>query len=362
MSDTLLAHLPPWSAAWLEALAMLGAASYALGKRLGFLPSLAFFFFSFSALRMFAAPEVPMGDLPLALIRPGDFLLPFQSLLAQLLSASAAGAAAVAALTLLAAWTPSLASFLSFWRALARANGALCLYLTFFGSRVYGILYEGSMSGCFAVALLPCFFTGDEPKTPWEHVKFGLSLGLAAAPALLTRQSLPLGCLLAFFAICALRLLSWKRATLFIGASAALLAGFGLLASRDAFFSSSGRFTMWPIFMQWWAANVDPWLGSGSGSFAVIGPRLSRLAPVDMGYYVFIHSDWLQVLFEQGLVGLGILLSLYAWLLERSWRRFPCFLALALYGIFALANMPLHYPLSALYGAFLLRWTLSEKA
>ena len=100
-------------------------------------------------------------------------------------------------------------------------------------------------------------------------------------------------------------------------------------------------------------------LGRRFGEFLVIGPSLT--SQQDGVYFIWLHSDWLQTLFEQGFIGFNIILFMYLHALNRSRFNPKLFAALAAYGAFAVANIPLRYPLAGLFGAILLRWALDSR-
>ena len=92
----------------------------------------------------------------------------------------------------------------------------------------------------------------------------------------------------------------------------------GLVASRFIFLWAQGD-ERWPL----WIATVhrlqsDPlhirpaWTGYGLGAFAFI----MKDTP-----YIWAHNEWLQVGFELGLIGVGLLALTVAWTTRLAWRR-----------------------------------------
>lgn len=66
------------------------------------------------------------------------------------------------------------------------------------------------------------------------------------------------------------------------------------------------RFEMWESFLDWWAHYANIWIGAGIGSFEWVGPYLDpgqTFRNQHLGFYV-MHNEWLQLLFESGIIGL----------------------------------------------------------
>lgn len=65
--------------------------------------------------------------------------------------------------------------------------------------------------------------------------------------------------------------------------------------------STSGRITMWINYMSYWWHNANIWIGTGLGSFHWMG--LTMLDSGREAKFFLMHNDWLQILFETGIVG-----------------------------------------------------------
>ena len=187
----------------------------------------------------------------------------------------------------------------------------------------------------------------------------------------------------ACFIACAVPLLSWYLVPLaigacvlahsWIGAGAAVLAiafrfcrrpwhwGAVVLAAsagmlvlyKTGHIHDNGRFAAWGQALTWWTSK-NAWLwvfGAGSGSLPVALPILQtasapRGAVVDV--FLFMHSEPLQILFEQGIAGLMLAGGVYCAALWRA--RGPLLSALLVFGATALFNFPLRYPLPMIFG------------
>ncbi len=152
------------------------------------------------------------------------------------------------------------------------------------------------------------------------------------------------------------------------------LAG-ALIFSSDGFFSDSGRYATWARSIDWWWANASVSWGSGTGRFYVLGPKIQILEycrampqacdPEPTGaalrnLFSFMHNDYLQILFEQGAVGLCLFLAISIIAMRKCLDRPWLFSALFTYGMIMLTQYPLRFFASAFIGAILLREAFLE--
>lgn len=277
--------------------------SFRFKNRYGLLASAGYFYMCVSALRVFAAPSSPwIGEEPL-------WNTSFQL--------SAAATLMCATLALLAA--PVMTRFL--WTVIAVSNTAMLLCGT------EGLLGNYSMSGCLSVSLM--YFS------PGAAL-FGI-IG-----ALVSRQIQPIGLLtlVLFFRLNKAR--CYKTAALM----PLCLIVFAEIFARHGFFTTNGRYKFWTLAWEMFRAHINPWIGAGLGSFYYIGPILTRNTGVAM---LALHSDWLQVGFETGMLGLVIAIALAAKNTLDSKGKLRN--AYIVYCLFGAANFPLHNPITALLGA-----------
>jgi hypothetical protein len=314
-----------------------------LQKNFGWLAALSFGATVFSALRL---SQVSFNGIP------AD---PF----VRQLSYAAESALVSLFLTVMIAQTLSIKAWVKILKLAAVVNGiALCTDLVFSITKnlilhvpmqglpePWGILLNASMSGCLNAALFPLFKTEEK-----------FARGLVFISVIASGRSLPIAVL--FVGVAAL-LYSSKRYKEIAAALPVSLA-LGYLIKGGGLFASRGRDHIWKQALIFFRDHM-PWaFGGGLGSFYVIGPTLTT--KLDGVYFIWLHSDWLQIFFEQGFVGFNIILVMYLYALRRSRLDPKLFAALAAYGAFAVANMPLHYPIAGLYGAILLRWALDKNS
>lgn len=201
----------------------------------------------------------------------------------------------------------------------------------------WGLLLNASMSGCLSACIFPLFTFSKKER--WFKTLLLVSV-LASA------RSQPVAVLFATFA--AKFILEKDLGGIFGLLPISLAVGF--LVKGKSLFESQGRTEIWLTTYNYFKDHVNPFSGAGLGSFYILGQYLSH------GVFIWLHSDWGQILFETGLIGFILVTILYGHALWRARHSPDLFCALIGYGVFAMANMPLRYPIAGLYGAFLIRW------
>lgn len=135
------------------------------------------------------------------------------------------------------------------------------------------------------------------------------------------------------------------KKTFFYGAlvfSLVLLVAYCFLGAE--LFSDSNRIRIYTYSLNWWKDHANIWFGTGLGSYWAFGPYAQKLANQRIGTEVFtwMHSDWLQVLFELGIAGLLSVLSVAFFLVKNCLRlkRYHVLSAALAYGGTMCFNMP----------------------
>lgn len=148
------------------------------------------------------------------------------------------------------------------------------------------------------------------------------------------------------------------RHSYFILPTFASLFGFGYWARGEAIYSSPDRISNWKLFMSWWWENANIYLGSGSGTFQWLGPAIQNRAD---NLYVWMHNDFMQIAFEQGLLGIALAVALLVTCLRRAWER-PWLVA-SIGGVCfsMLTQFPLRFAASQLFLLLLIRLSLVEE-
>ena len=139
-------------------------------------------------------------------------------------------------------------------------------------------------------------------------------------------------------------------------------AGWGVLAPDLV--SGNGRFPIWEMGMKWWGLKANPWFGAGPYLWEAYGPSLQQVVKLTpRTLFVWMHSDWLQMLFGGGIRGVALLGVVVVCALRSAKRDTAVFAALAAYAVADAAQFFFHRPFSAAVGLFLLvrAFTPTEK-
>jgi hypothetical protein len=117
---------------------------------------------------------------------------------------------------------------------------------------------------------------------------------------------------------------------------------------KDELLNPNGRYGIWKGSLDFFLKETHILIGSGIGTFFMWGPEIQMHNNNSLGsngqqaLFIWMHNDWLQVLFEMGIIGLAGLIILYSCLLLSSWKKknalFPM---LCTYGFIGLTQMPL---------------------
>jgi len=136
----------------------------------------------------------------------------------------------------------------------------------------------------------------------------------------------------------------------------------GYLVEGSQMFNSTYRFEVWKIVMDYFYHDVNWFYGAGMGLFEVLGPSIqTKYNLTDVGGFIFLHNDWLQILFELGVGAFILCVLLFFESLYRSFERPYLFSAIATYGFVMLTQMPFRYGLWAAFGVLLLRISFDRR-
>jgi O-antigen ligase len=215
-------------------------------------------------------------------------------------------------------------------------------------------------AGCFT------FFTDATKHTRLKRAWWGFATALAAAALIssVSRAGVAAGFTVALLtiAICAwtTRARNQRLAFLAIGAMALLVASFAgvelMLASvADGGFERGVESRALLNDMTWSGVKAFFPYGAGLGSFAIAFPRF-QLEKFP-GFVEHAHNDYLQLLFELGIVGAFALLCLFVAGAAQAWRLFgarkevslanpatACLLGVLAFAIHAWFDFPAHIP------------------
>lgn len=116
----------------------------------------------------------------------------------------------------------------------------------------------------------------------------------------------------------------------------------GWAGSQGDFYAHNWRI-LWNDLKACTWGNIS--VGAGAGSFMWFSLLIDDFKPP---MFLMMHSDWLQILFELGVMGLFLAGWVYRTALKRVWTNTPLLLGVVGSGIFALTYHPLRFFPSAL--------------
>ena len=245
-----------------------------------------------------------------------------------------------------------------------------------------GIFNAGSMDTTFIALCLPLYFYRQptfEESNAKSILVWGACFSVSVLAIILTPGSTAY--LVLFFSLLSYFVLTRKWAAA-IG-SICLVVSIGLATQGKDIANDSGRLGPWKTFMSWWwdgppanwksqeAILQDGWnnimawrvehspvlTGTGTGTFQWIGPAIQNTRD---NIFIWMHNEYLQVAFEQGLIGLTLMLWVAGVCLWRVRKR-PWLFATVV-GILAsfLTQFPLRYPLSQIFILLVARASLEK--
>jgi O-antigen ligase len=143
--------------------------------------------------------------------------------------------------------------------------------------------------------------------------------------------------------------LSLRSFTAAILAPAVMLL-FGRFSIGTEVYQDWGRYEAWRLFMSWWRDNAHWLIGSGLGTFEVLASPIQQKTT---DIYVFMHNEYLQILFDTGIIGLLLALAIWFKAIYRV-RTHPVYLsALASASVVMLTQSPLRFFVSQLFIAMM---------
>lgn len=176
-------------------------------------------------------------------------------------------------------------------------------------------LIEANTFDCGVIAcLIPLWFP--DGKSKWRDDYGVVAIGIIAF------ASFNIGSRSGFLAMAAIALTygfhhARKLKKIYFWGLGVCFIAFSFLGASLYFktFVRDPRVLMWAHYFDWWLEKINPWIGTGIGGFEWIGLFL----PSGFHNYKFylMHNDWLQTLFETGVIGLTALIVLYAYTLTK---------------------------------------------
>lgn len=180
-----------------------------------------------------------------------------------------------------------------------------------------------------------------------------MAVPLCVLSIFLAQASIPVGVLMtvafAYAFVCGDAKQRWG------GVALVVIAGLGACFT-PSLMGDSGRFGQYKASLEYWTQHIQPWIGSGAGTYYVHGTIISSIRGLKTTEsWAFAHNDWLQILFECGFIGIWSFLLMIGFMLYRTWNRPKIFAIICGFCVFGALNMPLRYPFIALAMAFVMK-------
>lgn len=225
-----------------------------------------------------------------------------------------------------------------------------------------GLFGNPSISGCFLAIAYPVF--RDSPI----YVR-----AIVIAAVLATGTSQPVGVLAV---VIVASVIMYKRRIIPVIAAAvlamaAVVATVPIVTTKTnrSPFDDSGRFAVWKIAMEPWYKQGHYIVGQGTGTASALVPRLQmqrHAANMKVGEsfrideYHWMHSDWLQILFENGIIGFTLSLIAAFFALVKARKNRKLFASVCGYFAAMCFNYPVHMPIHAFFGAILIGFSFHK--
>lgn len=129
----------------------------------------------------------------------------------------------------------------------------------------------------------------------------------------------------------------------------------GFMVNAENIVSHSGRIDQWELLMKWWYENSSILWGTGTGTFQWLGPLVQNKTT---NLFIWMHNEYLQILFEQGAIGLLLTCALVFVCLKRSFKVPWLFAVNVGFMMAMLTQFPLRFLTTQILALFLIRTSL----
>lgn len=221
-----------------------------------------------------------------------------------------------------------------------------------------GFWQNGTNNASLIAFTLPLLFT-----LPIKNKYKIPVIGIPIISIFCTLTSVPVGVLfLAIGTYLFFRLKRYKIVSLI--ALAIVIFSIGYFLDEKHFFSSSLRFGLYKITWNEFWQNGHLLHGEGLGTFHIFGPFFQERYNHDVPHWnIFLHNDFLQTLFEVGIIGFlacinMLIFAIYKFIRRKEYLMLSCLIAWVGCALF---NFPLHYPMHAFFGLLLICEAFNEK-
>lgn len=215
-----------------------------------------------------------------------------------------------------------------------------------------GLFSADSMDAAFVAVILPISFLRPKQYPYWfQFILMAIPPFILFAPRLGNTFFVALATMTFSY-------LALKRKRIALILTIPLIAGIMALSYRMngiSFFRHADRTEQWKFFMNWLFENEKQWLGTGLSTFQWVGPILQNKTT---DIFIWMHSEPLQIIFEQGLLGFALALILTYQCLSRSVKTPWLFVASIGLITISLTQFPLRYPVGQFLTLLLIRASL----
>jgi len=154
-------------------------------------------------------------------------------------------------------------------------------------------------------------------------------------------------CLL--FALCKPKIFKNKIVSLLSIIILASLVGFYAKWDRSLYYFSLIRLPVWIDTLK--LSIIHPVVGFGMSTYKTLFPVLAEHGVTTRGVFYTAHNCWLQILFEFGSIGFGLVFSAFVYMVIKLWRK-DWFILFSL--LIISLNMAIYFPTRQIHCVFML--------
>lgn len=230
-------------------------------------------------------------------------------------------------------------------------SSAIILYHFFHRDNlIYGILSNSGEDATYLGLIIPYI---------WSQNRWRKCILLVGPCILLAHSSTGFALLaLQLFLIGAFKIKGRLHKSIYTIIAAVIIPLSGKLILGDKLLNNDGRYTIWQLTFETFkkfTTHLTMFTGFGAGSFSTI---MLQLQAKQIHPFLWAHNDFLQVLFEYGIVGLILTFCLYFTMLWKSRNSGWIMATLLSMFIGAFIQMPLRLMPTALFYALMCRISL----
>lgn len=201
-------------------------------------------------------------------------------------------------------------------------------YGPFWYMQTYWVMSNASLDACFLALMAPVVFRFNKLLVIPLVIAILMSRSNTGVLAML----LTMGCYQAFK----------KRESIYFGLIC-LVTGITIyLFFGTKLLSNFGRFHIWDLMMTWWWNGANHIIGTGPGTFWIDAKIVQTAADPKAVIFPWMHNDWLQCLFEGGILLEIAVIYMFAMMLYRSYKKPVIFSMVLGYGFISITQFPLH--------------------